>query len=195
MEMRTERHDPHALVSRWLEAERDGSAEADDAANAALFELFESLPPLAPPAGFAGRVLRRVALEQAAPAYSERPGVLGRLVRFRAFRAAVALSVMATALSLLWLPDLLLVLGRLVNLGDVMGLGAASVVDLGRWLTLVARIGEWFLTVGEALAVSLTSPLAVKVTAACLATSGISFAILRDLMTRNRSWSYVDPIR
>jgi hypothetical protein len=117
------------------------------------------------------------------------------MVQSRVFRFAVAFGVVITALSLLWIPELLLVLGRLVNLGDVMGLGAASVVDLGRWLTLVARIGEWFLTVGKAFAVSLMSPAAVKVTAACLAISGISIVVLRDLMTRNRSWSYVDPIR
>jgi hypothetical protein len=171
--MRTDRHDPHDP----------------------LLEFFELLPPLSPPAGFADRVLRRIALEEAVPARSARLGVLGRLVRSRVFRVSVAFGVMATALSLLWLPELLLVLGRLVSLGDLMDLGAASMVDLGRWLTVAARIGEWLLTVGEALAVSLTSPAAVKVTAACLAISGVSFVALRDLMTRNRSWRYVDPIR
>jgi hypothetical protein len=194
MEMRTERHTQDDLVSRWLEAESEG---ADDAAEAALLEMFESLPPLTPRAGFADRVLRRVALEEAVavPAGARQPGVLSWLVRSRAFRFAVACGVFATAFALLWLPELLLVLGRLVSLSDVMGFGAASLVDLGRWFTLVARIGEWVLTVGKAFAVSLTSPAALKVTAACLAISGISIAALRDLMNRNRSWSYVDPIR
>ena len=187
--MRTGRNAQDDLVTRWLEAEREGT---DDVAEAALLEMFESLPPLAPPAGFADRVLRRVALEEA-PA--RQPGVLGRLVRSRAFRFAVACGVFATAFALLWVPELLLVLGRLVSLGDLMDLGAASVVDLGRWLTLVARVGEWLLTLAGAFAVSLTSPAAVKVTAACLAISGVSFVVLRDLMTRNRSWRYVDPIR
>lgn len=186
--MRTERHDPNDLVARWLNAEREGS---DDTAEAALLEMFEALPALSPRHGFADRVLRRVALEEA----PIRVSVLSRMIRSRVFRFAVACGVLITALSLLWIPELLLVLGRLVSLGDVMGLGAASVVDLGRWLTLVARVGEWFLTVGKAFAVSLTSPAAVKVTAACLTISGISIAVLRDLMTRNRSWSYVDPIR
>ena len=190
--MRTERHDPNDLVSRWLDAERDASPDADDTAEAALLEMFESLPPLAPPAGFADRVIRRVAVEAAAPA---RPGVLSRLAQSRVFRVAVAFGVLATALSLLWLPEMLLVLGRLVSVGGLMDLGAASVIDLGRWLTLVARVGEWLLTVAGAFAVSLTSPEAVKVTAACLAVSGISFVVLRDLMTRNRSWRYVDPIQ
>jgi hypothetical protein len=171
--MRTDRHDP-------------------DDAHDPLLELFELLPALSPPAGFADRVLRRIALEEAVPAP---PGVLSRLVRSRVFRVSVAFGVLATALSLFWLPELLLVLGRLVSLSDLMSLGAASMVDLGRWLTLAARIGEWLLTVGGALAVSLTSPAAVKVTAACLAISGVSFVALRDLMTRNRSWRHVDPIR
>lgn len=187
--MRTERHNPDDLVARWLEAEQEGT---DDAAEALLLEMFESLPPLAPRAGFAGRVLHRVALEETAPGWQ---AVLGRLVRTRAFRFAVACGIVATAFALLWIPELLLVLGRLVSPGDVMDLGVASLVDLGRWLTLAARIGEWFLTLGKAFAVSLLSPVAAKVTVACLAISGISFAALRDLMTRNRSWSYVDPIR
>ncbi len=196
--MRTDRHDPNALISRWLDAERDGSGAADDMADdmadAALLELFELLPPLAPPAGFADRVLLRIG--DAAPV-PEPVGVslLSRLFRSGGFRLGVAFGVMATALSLLWLPDLLLVLGRLVTPGDLMGLGVASVIDLGRWLALAARIGEWLLTVGGALAVSLTSPAAVKVTAACLAVSGVSFVVLRDLMTRDRRWSYVDPIQ
>ena len=176
--MRTDRHDPD---------------------HDPLLELFELLPPLSPPAGFADRVLRRIALEEAVAAHVAAkwtwPGVLSRLGRSRAFRVSVAFGVMATALSLLWLPELLLVLGKLVSVSDLMNLGVASMVDLGRWLTVAARIGEWLLTVGGALAVSLTSPAAVKVTAACLAISGVSFVALRDLMTRNRSWSYVDPIR
>jgi hypothetical protein len=190
--MRTDRHDPNALIARWLDAERDGSEAADDMADAALLELFELLPPLSPPAGFADRVLLRIG--ETAPV-AERAGLLSRLFRSGGFRLGVAFGVMATALSLLWLPDLLLVLGRLVTPGDLMGLGVASVIDLGRWLALAARIGEWLLTVGGALAVSLTSPAAVKVTAACLAVSGVSFVVLRDLMTRDRRWSYVDPIR
>jgi hypothetical protein len=196
--MRTERyepHDPDTLVARWLAAEQDPTGNADDVAEAALLEMFESLPPLAPRAGFADRVLRRVALEEAVAAAARRPGVLGPLVQSRAFRFAVACGIAATAFALLWVPELLLILGRLVSLGDVMGFGAAGLVDAGRWLTLVARLGEWLLIVGQAFAVSLMSPAALKVTAACLAISGISIVALRDLMTRNRSWSYVDSMR
>lgn len=190
--------DPHDPLNRWLAAERDDSAdrEAEEMAEAALLELFEMLPPLSPPSGFADRVMRRVEATVPAPLAQIPPaGWAVRLVRSLGFRVAVGGGVMATALALLWLPELFLAIGRLVTLGDVVGLGTASVVDLGRWLTLAARIGEWLLTVGGALAVSLTSPAAVKVTAACLAISGISFVALRDLMTRDRSWSHVDPVQ
>lgn len=192
--------DPHDSLTRWLAAERNdrapaGTEEAEEMAEAALLELFELLPPLSPPPGFADRVMRRVELSLPAPAAPIPMGWLGRLVRSLGFRVAVGGGVMATTLALLLLPELFLVLGRIVTLGDVVGLGTASVVDLGRWLTLAARIGEWLFTVGGALAVSLTSPAAVKVTAACLAISGISFVALRDLMTRDRSWSHVDPVQ
>ena len=53
-----------------------------------------------------------------------------------------------------------------------MQLGVTSLVDLGRWLGIASRVGEWFLTVLDALAVSLTSPAAIKVTAGCLAVWG-----------------------
>lgn len=184
--------EPHDSLTRWLAAERDGQDGADEIAEAALLELFELLPPLSPPPGFADRVMMRVEGTLPAPAPVS---WLGRLVRSLGFRVVVAGGVAASTIALLWLPELLLVLGRLVTLGDVVTVGTASVVDLGRWLTLAARIGEWLLTVGGALAVSLTSPAALKVTIACLAISGISFVALRDLMTRDRSWSHVDPVQ
>jgi hypothetical protein len=183
--MRRDRPDP---LTRWLDAEREDRA---DDAESALLELFELLPPLSPPAGFADRVLQRIALEAPAPA----PGRLARLGRSWGFRLAVAFGLFATGVSLLWLPQVLIVLARVVTLSDMVELGVASVVDLGRWLAMAARIGEWLLIVGRALAVSLASAAALEVTTACLAISGISFVVLRDLMTRERSWSYVDPMQ
>jgi hypothetical protein len=188
--MAMRRPDPDDLLDRWLQAEREdrtGDAEAG------LLELFESLPRLAPSEGFADRVMQRIALSAETPMpVPARQSWIGSLFRSRAFRLVLASCLLATGISLLWLPQTLAALAGIVTVSDMVQLGVASLVDLSRWLGVVARIGEWFLTVGGALAVLLTSPAAVKVTAACLAISGISFVFLRELMTRDRSLRYVE---
>ncbi|MFL6200969.1 MAG: hypothetical protein ACJ76J_17485 [Thermoanaerobaculia bacterium] len=191
MDLRTP-NDPDTALARWLQAERD----ADDAgAEAAFLELFESLPRLAPSPGFADRVL----LQVAQPAVSAIPvparSWLGWLFRSPGFRLVLASGLIAACIALLWLPQAVMTLARMVSVGDVLELGTASLVDFGRWMGIAMRVGEWFLTVLGALAVSLASPAALKVTVGCLAISGISFVFLRELMTRDRSLRYVDSIR
>lgn len=183
------RHHPDDPLARWLQAER----EADDAlAEAALLELFESVPRLAPSPGFADRVLQKVALPDTAPA-PERFGWIVWLFRSPGFRLVLASCLLTLGVALLCLPQMLAAVARMVTVGDMLQLGVASVVDLGRWLGVVTRVSDWFLTVLGALAVSLTSPAAIKVMGGCLAVSGISIALLRELMTRDRSLRYVDP--
>lgn len=180
---------PHDPLTRWLEAER----ETDDAAaEAALFELFESLPRPAPSAGFADRVLYQVARPAPIPV---RQSWLVWLFRSPGFRLVLASGLLAACISLFWLPQAVMALAGMVTMTDLVQLGVASLVDLGRWMVLAARVGEWFLTVLGALAVSLTSPAALKVTVGCLAVSGISLVFLRELMTRDRSLRYVDSNR
>ena len=185
------RPEPHDALTRWLQAER----EMDDAsADAALFEMLESLPRLAPSAGFADRVLLRVA--QPAPVIVPvRQSWLIWLFRSPGFRLALTSGVLAACISMFWLPRLVMTLLGMATMNDLLELGVASMVNLSHWLGLASRVGEWFLTVLGALAVSLTSPAALKVTTGCLAISGISFVFLRELMTRDRSFRYVDPIR
>lgn len=185
--MAMRRPQPHDALSRWLQAER----EEDDAhAEAALLEMFESLPLLAPSTGFADRVLR-----QAVVPAPERQGWLVWLFRSPGFRLALTSGMLAACISMFWLPRLVMSLLGMATMNDILELGVASLVDFSHWLGIAARAGEWFLTVLGALAVSLTSPDALKVTAGCLAMSGISFVVLRELMTRDRSWKYVDSIR
>src|SRR5215212_9776273 len=186
--MAMRRPEPHDPLTRWLQAER----EADDAgAEAALAEMFESLPRLAPSAGFADRVLQQVTLPSVVPV---RQNWLVWLFRSPGFRLALTSGLLAACISMFWLPRLLMTLIGMATMNDLLDLGVASVVGLNHWLGIAAPVGEWFLTVLGALAVSLTSPDALKVTAGCLAVSGISFVFLRELMTRDRSLRYVDPI-
>lgn len=182
----------HDALARWLQAER----EADDAqAEAALLEMFESLPRLAPSAGFADRVLMQVAQPVPAMPAPARQSWLVGLFRSPGFRLALTSGVLAACISMFWLPRLVLTLLGMATVNDLLDLGVGSMVNLSHWLGLASRAGEWFLTVLRALAISLTSPDALKVTFGCLAVSGISFVFLRELMTRDRSFRYVDPIR
>ncbi|HWN45494.1 MAG TPA: hypothetical protein VNW71_24925 [Thermoanaerobaculia bacterium] len=179
--------EPHDALTRWLQAER----EMDDAgADSALLEMFESLPRLAPSAGFADRVL----LQAAAPATVPVPAQSWLVWLFRSpgFRLALTSGVLAACISMFWLPRLVITLLGMATMNDLLELGVASMVGLSQWVGLASRVGEWFLTVLGALAVSLTSPAALKVTVGCLAISGISFVFLRELMTRDRSLRYVD---
>jgi hypothetical protein len=187
--MTMRRPEPHDALARWLQAER----EADDAgAEAALLEMFESLPSLAPSPGFADRVLLQVAQSALVPAWQQ---WLVWLFRSPGFRLALTSGLLAACISMFWLPRLVMTLLGMATMNDLLELGVASMVDLGYWLSLASRVGEWFLTVLGALGVSMTSPAALKVTAGCLAISGISFVFLRELMTRDRSFRYVDSIR
>jgi len=190
--MAMRRPEPHDPLARWLQAER----EADDAgAETALLEMFESLPRLAPSPGFADRVLLQIAPPAAPAILPARQNRLVWLFRSPGFRLALTSGLLAACISMFWLPRLLMTLIGMATMNDVVQLGVTSLVDLSQWLGLASRVGEWFLTVLGALAISLTSPGALKVTAGCLAISGISFVVLRELMIRDRSLRYVDPIR
>lgn len=193
--MADRRPEPHDALARWLEAEREADGSCDGMAEAALLEVCASLPRLAPSAGFADRVLQQLALPARPAAVPARQSWLVWLFRSPGFRLALASGLLAACISLLWLPQAVVALAGMVSLGDVVQLGVASLVDLGSWLGLAARAGDWLLTVLGALAVSLTSPDALKVTVGCLAISGISFVFLRELMIRDRSLRYVDPVR
>jgi hypothetical protein len=194
------RPDPQDLLTRWLEAEEGDTSDTAEAtaADTALLELFAALPLAgpAPAPGFADRVMRRVALETAAES-AARPALphwRERLLRSRGFRLALAGSVAAAGITLPWLPWILAALARLWSFGDVIRLAAGSVIDASRILLVLAGISQWALTLGSALALSATSPAIVKLVTLALIVAGASFVFLRDLITRDRRWSYADRI-
>lgn len=175
--MRQPRHD---ALERWLAAERE---DRPDAAEAALLELFEALPLVAPPAGFADRVLARAGVLEARQ----------DLFAWRPLRVVLALCLLATSLGALWLPP---ALGFLAGLWSLSGLVRATlrvVTDAAGWLAAAVRLWDFLLTIVHALALPLGEPRVMAVLVGCLLASGLAFRFLRDQISGERTWTYVDP--
>ena len=175
------RPSPHDSLNRWLAAERD---DRPDEAEAALFALFETLPLAAPPAGFADRVLARTGFVAAPVSVFESRWV----------RAVIALCLLATGLSLLWLPATVKALAGTWSLANPVELATRLLVDWSVWVVTVLRLWDRLFTLGEALARPLATPEVAAVLAGCLLVASLAFRLLRDLMTNERSWTYVDPV-
>lgn len=167
-------------VDRWLAAERH---DGDDQADAALLELFEALPLIAPPAGFADRVLLRAGI----PAKRD-------LFASRGARLAVALGLVALGFGGLWLPPVLRVLAALWSFGGLVQGGVQALAGAAQWLATALRAWDLLLTIGRALTQPLTTPQVTAGLVACLLISSFAFRFLRDQITGERSWTYVDPI-
>jgi hypothetical protein len=172
---------PQDALNRWLAAEQD---DRSDAADAALREMFEALPLLAPAAGFADRMLARAGLQ---PVKRDVFASLG-------LRLVLAASLIALSLGAIWLPPVLRALGGLVSLSEVLALGVRGVADASRGLALLLRLGEWLFSLGQAVAEPLMAPRAMAALAACLLVSGLAFRFLRDHISGERSYRYVDPM-
>ncbi len=173
------------LLARWLAAERDDRA---DEAEAALLALFEELPRPAPLPGFADRVLARTGLGFiAAP-------VQRSLFASRWRRVVLALALVATGLSLFWLPATLTALAGLWSFGDLIQLSTALFASAAEGFAELAAFGDWLLTLGISLASLLATPTVAGIMIVCLVVSTVAFRFLRDLITRERSWIHVEPI-
>jgi len=172
---------PHDALNRWLAAER---ADRFEDADAALREMFEALPLLAPAAGFADRVFARAGLQ---PVKRDVFASLG-------LRLVLAASLIALSLGAIWLPPVLRALGGLVSLSDVVGLGVRAVAGASRGLALVLRLGEWLFSLGRFLSDLLMAPQAMAALAACILVSVLAFRFLRDQIFGERSLTYVDPM-
>jgi hypothetical protein len=181
------RHPHQDALERWLAAEREDRAEA---AEGALLELFAALPLVAPPAGFADRVLVRAGLQ--APRQD--------LFAWRPLRIVLALCLVAAGFGVLWLPPVLLGLPRLlaglgsVGVGGAVRVGTRALVDASGWLASGLRVWDFLLTVDHALAQPLAVPQVLAILLGCLLASSLAFRFLRDQITGERTWTYVDPI-
>ena len=176
------------ILHRWLTAEQE---DRDDDAETALLALFEALPPLAPPAGFADRVLARAGLAAPVP------------VRRNLFvpvwlRAFVTLALLGTGLALPWLSEILRSLASLGRFlwspGDLVRLGTGALIAISQGLVAALALWDWLLGLGRALAAPFATPAMALVMIGCLLVSLVAFHFLRNLITRDRSWIHVEPI-
>jgi len=168
------RHAQQDALERWLAAERDDRA---DEAEGALLELFEALPLVAPPAGFADRVLVRAGLQ----------GAKRDLFAWRPLRIVLALCLVAAGFGVLWLPPVLLWLPRvLAGFASVSGavrVGTRALIDASGWLASGLRVWDFLLTIDHALARPLAAPQVLAILLGCLLASSLAFRFLRDQIT------------
>jgi hypothetical protein len=170
-------------LDRWLDAERqDRAGDADEA----LLELFAALPMAAPPAGFAERVMARAGFA-AAPARRD-------LFASRPLRVVLALALAATAVGLLWLPPVLAYLAGLWSVSGFVQVATRSLVDVSRGLADTLRYWDLLVNIGDALAEPLASPALLGLLLVSLGASGLAFRYLRDQISGERNWTYVDPV-
>jgi hypothetical protein len=176
------------LLDRWLSAER---ADRADEAEAALAALFSALPPLQPPAGFADRVLLRAGLAQM-PQTSPLPQTSRSLFASFWMRGLLTACLLAIGISALWLPQALHALAGMLSMADLVRIWTGSVVVVCRWMGSAVGLWDFLLTVGRALATPLETPAMALALVSCLLVSMIAFRFLRNLITRDRSWTYVE---
>jgi|SRR6185295_9043817 len=171
--------EPEAQLRRFVGAEQAGR---DDEAEEALFALFAELAA-EPPAGFADRVMARWLAEPAVAVRRKRwPFWLG---------LALCVAVVGAAL---YLPPIVRAVAGLWSLASTVQWVAAGLVTLGQGLAVVVHTGARWVAVWQMLAAPFRTPEAVGVAAACLLVASLAFRALRDLITRKRSWAYVDPM-
>jgi hypothetical protein len=173
------------ILDRWLTAEQNDRAEEADAALVALFTV---LPPLLPPAGFADRVMLRAGLETEMAVAPARRSLFASLW----VRGALTLCLLSIGVSVLWLPQMLRAIAGLLSVGGLVRIWTGSLVTACRWLGSALGLWDFLLTVGRALATPLETPAVALALVSCLLVSLLAFRSLRGLITRDRSWTYVN---
>lgn len=176
----------HDALDRWLQAERDDRSEVADEA---LFELFEALPLIAPPAGFADRVLLRAGLQAA---------VKRDFFASRAARLVVVLCLMALGLGAFWLPPVLPLAWRYLaeswSFGGLVQAGVRALTLATEWLASALWVWDLLRSIAGAITEALTVPQVMAGLLVCLIVSSLAFRLLRDQISGERNWTYVDRI-
>ena len=168
-------------LDRWLAAERGDRPEE---AEAVLTELFEALPLIAPPAGFAERVLARAGIQ----------AVRRELFASRGVRLVLASCLVAIGLGALWLPPTLRALAGIWSVSDLVRGWVQALTGAARWLASLLRLWDLLLAFGRTLTQPLALPQVTALLLACLLASSLGFRFLRDQISGERNLTYVDPV-
>ena len=162
-------------VHRWLAAERSHRGAA---AEAALTEIFGLLRDPHAPAGFVAEVLRRL---EGRPVAVLLPASL---------RGAIAVAMIAAALSVAIAPALLSWLSDLVTLGMLVELAGAALAGASRALATGLAFWESLARV-SAVAWSLVSrPQIALLVLGATAISAVGLRLFASLVTSDRSSGY-----
>lgn len=188
--MRTE-DDHNPKFKRWLAAEAAASTPevGAEAAEAALTVLFEALPRLRPAPGFAERVRLRVRrATAAAPSRRRRDLFAAAPVRW------LVAACLLLAGALLWtVPPVLRELLAETGWSGVVQLPFEALLRLADGLRGSLAAWESLTHVGRVLAELVAQPPVAAGLLAALAVTALAFRLLHDLISSNRSWSYVEP--
>jgi hypothetical protein len=175
------------LLDRWLRAEEDGGDA--DAADIALTALFAALPLSAAPApGFADRVILATRARARTAAFL--PAFLGSPWG----RAGLALGLVAAALGLPFLFTALTALLAALRPALLAPAAAHALTEASGYVISGLRFGRWLAAFSRSLMTPLESPAVAAAMGACLLVSALALRLLRDLIQRERNWTYVDPI-
>jgi len=170
-------------LKRWLTAERSHETAG---AEAALAELFGSLPRRGPSPGFARRVMLRAGLEAAREVRAQVPWTLRWL--------AVA-SLAAVAAAVILLPIALRPLLAATGLGEVglaslMQAFAAAISFMGQLLASLLALWQKAVAIAAAATGVVDSPLVAALAIISLVMAAFAFRLLDQMIARERSFHH-----
>jgi len=177
------------ILRRWLTAET-GAPDAErgaETAEEALFQLFRSLPPPAPPAGFAARVLARAGL--ASP-----PAALRLWPLAGVWRWAALVSMTLVGVAALVGPTVILELLGGLSWSAPAELLADMVWAFGEGLRRGLAFWELLARIGGALGRVVAQPTVMASLAAIVGIAALAFRVLLELTARDRSWSHAQSV-
>lgn len=162
-------HLEKALVS-WLAAERAEEPEAD----LHLYQVFGALPPPAPAAGFADRVLAAAGVAAAPPAW------------LRQAKAGVAALLGLAGVVLVLVAGVALPLLGMVRPAGMVQLVARGVAAASHLLAEVVTVLDRLFELARSIASALSTPEVALGTLLLTALSAVALRLLSELIVRER---------